>query len=85
MLAVSPAPKRRPEHTEIAKLLIAKGAPGKDAALGGAIGANDAPLAKYEELAKNAIGESLMTTPAISDRLIIFRGRKNVYAIKAQR
>src|SRR6187401_2538951 len=33
MLAVSPAQKRRPEHTEIAKLLIAKGAPGKEGAL----------------------------------------------------
>jgi hypothetical protein len=47
MLAVSPAQKRRPEHTEIAKLLIAKGAPGKDAALSGAIGAGDASLAKF--------------------------------------
>jgi hypothetical protein len=40
---------------------------------------------EYEELAKNAIGESLMATPAISDGLIIFRGLENVYAIKAQR
>jgi hypothetical protein len=47
MLAVSPAQKRRPEHAEIAKLLIAKGAPGKDAALGGAIDAGDAPLVKF--------------------------------------
>jgi hypothetical protein len=39
---------------------------------------------EYEELAKNAIGEVLMATPAISDGLIIFRGLKNVYAIKAQ-
>ena len=30
MLAVGPAQKKRPEHTEIAKLLIAKGSPGKD-------------------------------------------------------
>jgi outer membrane protein assembly factor BamB len=37
----------------------------------------------YEELAKNSIGEVLMATPAISDGLIIFRGLKNVYAIKA--
>jgi Ankyrin repeats (3 copies) len=47
MLAVSPAQKRRPEHTEIAKLLIAKGAPGKDSALSGAIDAGDAPLVKF--------------------------------------
>jgi outer membrane protein assembly factor BamB len=40
--------------------------------------------AAYEELAKNSIGEVLMATPAISDGLIIFRGLKNVYAIKAQ-
>jgi outer membrane protein assembly factor BamB len=37
---------------------------------------------EYEELAKNSIGEVLMATPAISDGLIIFRGLKNVYAIK---
>ena len=39
---------------------------------------------EYEELAKNPIGEVLMATPAISDGLIIFRGLKNVYAIKAR-
>ncbi len=38
----------------------------------------------YQELAKNSMGEVLMATPAISDGLIIFRGLKNVYAIKAQ-
>ena len=47
MLAVSPAQKKRPEHTEIAKLLIAKGAPGKEAALNGAIQSGDAALAKF--------------------------------------
>jgi len=47
MLAVSPAQKRRPEHTEIAKLLIAKGSPGKDEALSGAIEEGDASLAKF--------------------------------------
>src|SRR5262245_60719425 len=47
MLAVSPAQKRKPEHTEIAKLLIAKGAPGKEFALSGAIDAGDAALAKF--------------------------------------
>ena len=38
----------------------------------------------YEELAKNSIGEVLMASPAISEGLIIFRGLKNVYAIKAR-
>jgi ankyrin repeat protein len=33
MLAISPAQKKRPEHTEIAKLLIAKGAEGTNEAL----------------------------------------------------
>jgi hypothetical protein len=47
MLAVSPAQKKRPEHTEIAKLLIAKGAPGKDTALSGAIQSGDTALAKF--------------------------------------
>lgn len=45
-LAVGPAQKKKPEHTEIAKLLIAKGAPGKEIALGSAIQSNDAALAK---------------------------------------
>jgi hypothetical protein len=36
----------------------------------------------YELLAKNPIGEVLMATPAVSDGLLIFRGLKNVYAIK---
>lgn len=47
MLAVSPAQKRKPEHTEIAKLLIAKGSPGKDIALSGAIDAGDVALARF--------------------------------------
>ena len=38
---------------------------------------------KYELLSKNVVGEVLMATPAISDGLIIFRGLKNVIAIKA--
>ena len=36
----------------------------------------------YELLSKNPVGEILMATPAISDGLIIFRGLKNVIAIK---
>jgi outer membrane protein assembly factor BamB len=37
----------------------------------------------YELLSKNPVGEVLMATPAISDGLLIFRGLKNVIAIKA--
>ncbi len=37
----------------------------------------------YELLGKNTIGEVIMATPAISDGLLIFRGLKHVYAIKA--
>jgi outer membrane protein assembly factor BamB len=40
--------------------------------------------AEYEELAKNSMGEVVMATPAISDGLLIVRGQKNVYAIKAK-
>jgi outer membrane protein assembly factor BamB len=40
---------------------------------------------EYEELAKNAIVEVLIATPAISDGLIIFRGLHNIYAIRPQR
>lgn len=47
MLAMGPAQKKKPEHTEIAKLLIAKGAPGQDGALSMAIQGNDAALASY--------------------------------------
>lgn len=46
MLATGPAQKKRPEHTEIAKLLIAKGSPGKEIALNGAVQSGDASLAK---------------------------------------
>ncbi|HEX6464983.1 MAG TPA: ankyrin repeat domain-containing protein [Vicinamibacterales bacterium] len=44
MLAVSPARKKTPAHTEIAKLLIAKGAAGKEDALLAAIDDGDAGL-----------------------------------------
>jgi len=46
MLATSPAQKKKPEHTEIAKLLIAKGSPGKEQALTGAVQSGDAALVK---------------------------------------
>lgn len=46
MLATGPAQKKKPAHTEIAKLLIAKGAPGKELALTSAVASGDAGLAK---------------------------------------
>jgi ankyrin repeat protein len=45
-LAISPAQKKKPEHTEIARLLIAKGAEGKDDALSSAVSDGDGVLAK---------------------------------------
>ncbi len=45
-LATGPAQKKKPEHAEIAKLLIQKGAPGKEAALSGAVQSGDAALAQ---------------------------------------
>jgi hypothetical protein len=45
-LALGPAQKKKPEHTEIVKLLIAKGSPGKELALNSAIQNNDVSLAK---------------------------------------
>jgi ankyrin repeat protein len=45
-LATGPAQKKKPEHAEIAKLLIQKGAPGKEQALSGAIRSGDGALAK---------------------------------------
>jgi hypothetical protein len=46
MLATNPAQTKKPAHGEIAKLLIQKGAPGKDVALAGAVESGDAALAK---------------------------------------
>ncbi len=46
-LAIGPAQKKKPEHAEIAKLLIAKGAPGKETALGAALQSGDTALAKF--------------------------------------
>ena len=45
-LAIGPAQKKRPEHTEIVKLLVAKGSPGKELALNNAIQDNNPSLAK---------------------------------------
>jgi hypothetical protein len=62
-LAVGPAQKKKPEHTEIAKLLIAKGAPGKEMALNAAVQGGETALAK-------AVLDSGGVTPAqLSDAL----------------
>jgi hypothetical protein len=45
-LATGPAQKKKPEHSEIAKLLIQKGSPGKEQALATAVQTSDAALAK---------------------------------------
>ncbi|HSF40673.1 MAG TPA: PQQ-binding-like beta-propeller repeat protein [Thermoanaerobaculia bacterium] len=37
---------------------------------------------KFELLAKNPMGEALMSTPAISDGLLIVRGRSHVFALR---
>ena len=46
MLAVSPAQKRKPEHVEIVKLLLAHGAMPKDQALLSAVSEPDPPMTK---------------------------------------
>jgi ankyrin repeat protein len=46
MLAVSPARKKTPAHKEVVKLLIAKGAPGRETALGAAVGDGDVDMVK---------------------------------------
>ncbi len=46
MLATGPAQKKTPAHTEIAKLLVQKGSPGKEIALNSAIRSGDTTLAK---------------------------------------
>jgi hypothetical protein len=60
MLAVSPARKKTPAHNEIAKLLIGKGAPGKDMALTAAIDDDDEGLAKAV-LDSGGVSASVMT------------------------
>lgn len=70
MLAVSPAQKKRPEHTEIAKLLIAKGAPGKDNALSGAIESDDAALVKF------ILDSGGIPAPKLSEALEVAKSQK---------
>ena len=55
-LATGPAQKKKPEHLEIAKLLIQKGSPGKDTALSGAVQSGDATLAKVHPRQRRASG-----------------------------
>jgi outer membrane protein assembly factor BamB len=38
--------------------------------------------AEYELLARNAVGEAIMATPAISGNMIIVRGQKHIFALK---
>ena len=70
MLAVSPAQKKRPEHTEIAKLLIARGAPGKEDALSGAIESGDAALVKF------ILDSGGIAAPKLSEALEAAQSRK---------
>jgi Ankyrin repeats (3 copies) len=70
MLAVSPAQKKRPEHTEIAKLLIAKGAPGKDNALSGAIESDDVVLVKF------ILDSGGIPAPKLSEALEVAKSQK---------
>lgn len=62
MLAVNPARTKKPEHTEIAKLLIAKGAPGKEMALDSGVESDDASLVK-------AVLDAGVPPAALSDSL----------------
>ena len=63
MLATSPAQKKRPEHTEIARLLIAKGSPGKEMVLDSAVREGDAALAKF------VVDSGGISTVTLSDAL----------------
>jgi len=62
-LATGPAQKKTPAHSEIAKLLIQKGAPGKEDALSSAIQSGDASLAKF------ILDSGGITPSALSDAL----------------
>jgi hypothetical protein len=63
MLAVSPARTKTPAHNEIAKLLVARGAPGKEIALGAAIDDDD------ESLAKAVLDSGGISPAALTDSL----------------
>jgi ankyrin repeat protein len=63
MLAVSPARTKTPAHNEIARLLVAKGAPGKEMALSAAIDDDD------ESLAKVVLDSGGLTAAQLTDSL----------------
>jgi hypothetical protein len=63
MLATEPAQKKTPAHSEIAKLLIQKGAPGKEQALSAAVQSGDGALAKV------IIDSGGLSPSALSDTL----------------
>ncbi|HYT68846.1 MAG TPA: ankyrin repeat domain-containing protein [Vicinamibacterales bacterium] len=68
-LAVSPAQKKKPEHAEIARLLIMKGAPGRENALGPALQSGDLALAKVildAGVADQAKTDALETAKALN-------------------
>ena len=71
-LAVSPPRKKTPAHNEIAKLLIAKGAPDKDMALGAAIDEDD------EALARAVLDSGGVTAAQLTDALEQARADKKV-------
>jgi hypothetical protein len=62
-LATGPAQKKTPAHSEIAKLLIQKGAPGKEDALSSAIQSGDGSLAKF------ILDSGGISPPALTDAL----------------
>jgi hypothetical protein len=72
MLAVSPARTKTPAHNLIAKLLIAKGAPGKEIALGAAIDDDD------ESLAKAVLDSGPLPAAVLTDSLEQARADKKV-------
>lgn len=61
MLATDPAQKKTPAHTEIAKLLIAKGAPDKEVAVTSAVEAGDAAMVKF--VLDSGIAPAKLTDP----------------------
>jgi len=70
MLAVSPAQKKRPEHTEIAKLLIARGEPGQENTLGGQFEAVDAAIVQ------SILDSGGIAAPKLSEALEAAQSRK---------
>lgn len=74
MLAISPAQTKKPSHSEIAKLLIMKGAPGKEMALGLALQSDDLAVAKV-------IVDAGVSAEAMSDALESARAANKADAV----